>query len=133
MNLDKELLKRWKKPGDELITNIPGVYTGKTDEYVTLPDKNLGGVFGSSVDRYNMWQNSDIRVVRSDFLRCQYMSLAWNVDEAWCARIGIKSMSLNVGMNNVFVIASKKFNGFDPELGNSIQPKTYSLGVNIGF
>ncbi len=133
VNLDKELLKRWKKPGDELITNIPGVYTGKTDEYVTLPDKNLGGVFGSSVDRYNMWQNSDIRVVRSDFLRCQYMSLAWNVDEAWCVRIGIKSMSLNVGMNNVFVIASKKFNGFDPELGNSIQPKTYSLGVNIGF
>lgn len=36
-------------------------------------------------------------------------------------------------MNNLFVIASKKFDGFDPELGDSVQPKTYSVGLNVGF
>lgn len=35
--------------------------------------------------------------------------------------------------NNLFVIASKKFDGFDPELGDSVQPKTYSVGLNVGF
>ncbi|WP_255302049.1 SusC/RagA family TonB-linked outer membrane protein [Butyricimonas sp. Marseille-P3923] len=132
VNLDKELLKRWKHPGDELTTSIPSVYTGKTEEYITLPDKGSAG-FGTPVDPYSMWQNSDLRVVRADFLRCQQMSLSWNIDGTWCARWGIKSMSLNATMNNLFVLASKKFHGFDPELGNSIQPKTYSLGVNIGF
>ena len=47
--------------------------------------------------------------------------------------MGLKTLSVNAGVSNLFVIASKKFNGFDPELGNSVQPKNYSLGVNIGF
>lgn len=80
-----------------------------------------------------MWGVSDLRVVSASFLRCQQLSLTWNIDGAWCARWGIKSLSLNATMNNVFVIADKKFDGFDPELGDSVQPKIYSFGVNIGF
>ena len=80
-----------------------------------------------------MWGRSDLRVVSASFLRCQQMSLTWNVNSVWCAKVGIKSLSLNAIMNNVFVIADKKFDGFDPELGDSVQPKTYSFGVNIGF
>lgn len=133
VNLDKELLRRWRQPGDEAYTDIPGVYTGTAFIDINLPDQGFGSSFGSSADPYYMWDNSDLRVVKADFLRCQQMSLTWNVDPAWCTRFGIKSLSLNAAMNNVFVIASKKFNGFDPELGNSIQPKTYSFGVNIGF
>lgn len=125
-NLDKDLLKRWKKPGDEAHTDIPSLFTGQVSEFVTLP-------LGQTEVLYSMWANSDVRLVKADFFRCQQMSLTWNVDERWCARVGLKSLQLNATMNNVFVIASKKFNGFDPELGNSVQPKTYSFGVNIGF
>ena len=125
-NLDKDLLKRWKKPGDEARTDIPSLFTGQVSEFVTLP-------LGQTEVLYSMWANSDVRLVKADFFRCQQMSLTWNVDERWCARVGLKSLQLNATMNNVFVIASKKFNGFDPELGNSVQPKTYSFGVNIGF
>ena len=82
---------------------------------------------------YMMWNMSDARVVSSSFFRCQQMSLTWNMNEQWCAHVGVKSLSLNFIVNNVFVIADKKFRGFDPELGNSVQPKTYSFGVNIGF
>ena len=129
VNLSKDLLKRWKKPGDEAFTDIPGVYAGRTDNgnNILLQD-------GSTMFTwYEMWQLSDARVVDASFFRCQQMSLTWNVDEAWCAKFGMKSLSLNAIMNNVFVIADKKFNGFDPELGDSVQPKTYSLGVTIGF
>lgn len=126
-NLDKDLLKRWKNPGDEAYTHIPSLFTGQVSELVSLP-------YGEQSENiYTMWANSDVMLVKADFLRCQQMSLTWNVDERWCARVGLKSLQLNATMNNVFVIASKKFNGFDPELGNSVQPKTYSFGVNIGF
>ena len=50
-----------------------------------------------------------------------------------CMICGVKSLSLNAIMNNVFVIADKKFHGFDLELGDSVQPKTYSFGVTVGF
>ena len=45
----------------------------------------------------------------------------------------VKSLSINAIMNNVFVVADKKFHGFDPELGDSVQPKTYSFGITVGF
>ena len=41
--------------------------------------------------------------------------------------------SVNANINNLFVIASKKWNGYDPELGDSITPKIYSLGLSVGF
>ena len=40
----------------------------------------------------------------------------------------VKSFSINAIMNNVFVV-----HGFDPELGDSVQPKTYSFGITVGF
>lgn len=123
-NVSRDLLRRWRKPGD--VTDIPGIYTGRVRQNIPIP-------IGAAQDMYNMWNLSDARVVDASFLRCQQMSLGWNVNEAWCSRLGLKSVSLNLTMNNVFVIASKKFNGFDPELGNSIQPKTYTIGINVGF
>ena len=126
VNLSKDLIKRWKKSGDEKYTDIPGVYSGRIANYINLQD-------GISHNYYEMWGRSDLRVVSASFLRCQQMSLTWNVNSVWCAKVGIKSLSLNTIINNVFVIADKKFDGFDPELGDSVQPKTYSFGVNIGF
>jgi hypothetical protein len=51
----------------------------------------------------------------------------------WCEKIYMKNLSLNFNMDNIFVIASKRFNGFDPEVSNSVLPRNYSLGINIGF
>ena len=51
-----------------------------------------------------------------------------------CKQVGIKTLALSATVNNVFVIASKRFDGFDPELSTqSVIPQTYSLGINIGF
>ena len=82
---------------------------------------------------YEMWDKSDFRVVSASFLRCTQMSLTWRVSGEWCKKLYLTNLSISAYVNNVFVIASKKFNGFDPELGNSVMPRTYSLGINIGF
>ncbi|MEY8592567.1 SusC/RagA family TonB-linked outer membrane protein [Butyricimonas hominis] len=125
-NLDKELLKRWKKTGDEERTTIPAVYTG--GEYVIkLPDT-------AKESMYEMWRQSDLRVVNASFLRCRQLSLSWNIDREWVKRFGLTNLSLSAVANNIFVICSKKFNGFDPELDdNSVMPRTYSFGINIGL
>lgn len=126
VNLSKDLNKRWRIPGDENVTDIPGVYTGRVVNNILLQD-------GNSYNVYEMWGLSDALVVRSDFFRCQQMALTWNANEKVCMRLKVKSLSLNAVVNNVFVVADKKFHGFDPELGNSILPKIYSLGVTVGF
>ena len=124
-NLNRDLLKRWKKPGDELRTNIPGLVNTMASR-VSLPDAN-------SVSWIDAWEQSDVMVVNASFFRCRQLSLGWNMERKWCERLRLKSLSLSATVNNVFVIASKRFNGFDPELGTSVMPKNYSLGLNIGF
>ncbi len=79
VNLSKDLKKRWKVPGDEKNTNIPGVYAGRIPNMINLQD-------GKSYNVYDMWGQSDVMVVNADFLRCQQMSLTWNMNEEWCAK-----------------------------------------------
>ncbi|MEY8592549.1 SusC/RagA family TonB-linked outer membrane protein [Butyricimonas hominis] len=128
INVDKEIAKRWREPGDENKTKVPAIYTSSnfSDYWVKRPD-------GGSSNMYEMWDKSDFRVVSASFLRCTQMSLTWRVSGEWCKKLYLTNLSISAYVNNVFVIASKKFNGFDPELGNSVMPRTYSLGINIGF
>ncbi len=125
VNLSKDLTKRWKKPGDENYTKIPGLVT-TLSSYVTLPN-------GSAEQWMRVWEQSDALVADASFLRCRQLSLSWRIGEDWCKRMGLKTLSLNATVSNLFVIASKRFNGFDPELGDSVHPKNYSVGINIGF
>ena len=126
-NISNTLNNRWKEPGDELVTHIPAVYTSVLDLYnLYLPN----GLFMS---RYDMWAQSDVMVANASYLRCTQMSLSYHFPNRICRKIGLSNITLNANVNNLFVIASKKWNGYDPELGNSITPKVYSLGLSVGF
>ena len=85
------------------------------------------------MSRYDMWAMSDVMVADASYLRCTQMSFSYNFPRTLCQKIGIGNISLNANVNNLFVIASKKWNGYDPELGNTITPKVYSLGLSVGF
>ena len=126
LNANRDLINRWKKPGDEAHTIIPALPTG-TETLTTLPN---GEYAETSIQ---MWEMSDAMVVNGSFLRCRNLSLTWRMNPEWCKKIHAKNLSLNFQTNNLFVIASKRFNGFDPELENSIMPRSYSFGINIGF
>ena len=124
VNLDRELLDRWKQPGDQ--TSIPAFYHGQTSAYITLPN-------GSSENMYDMWGNSDLRVVDASFLRCSQMSLSWNAGRKVCEALHLSDLMVSLTANNIFVICDKRFNGFDPEVGNSVMPRVFTLGLNVGF
>lgn len=126
-NISKELTQRWKQPGDEAYTDIPGLYTSVLDIL------NLYTPDGLFTDRYTMWANSSARVVSGSFLRCSQISLSYYLPKKWCQAIRATSISISGNTNNLFVIASKKWNGFDPELGSSVQPRIFSFGLNVSF
>lgn len=126
-NLSKELNDRWKKPGDEKHTNIPALYTSIKDLY------NLNLPNGLYDDIYSMWAQSDARVADASFLRCTQISLAYSFPRKWCKAIKLSHIQLSANVNNLFVIASKDWKGYDPELGYSIQPRVYSIGLSVGL
>ncbi len=128
VNFSRMLNDRWKKPGDEAHTIIPALWTDVVrDISMTLPD-------GLPKSIYEMWGLSDAMVVNASFLRCNQIALSWRMDPKLCRKFGATSFSINASVSNVFVIASKRFNGFDPELSdNSVMPRMFSFGFNVGF
>ena len=126
-NLSKELNNRWKKPGDEAHTNIPALYTSVRDLYnLNLPNGRFDNI-------YSMWAQSDVRVADASFLRCTQISLSYNLPSKICQKAGLSRIQVSANVNNLFVIASDKWRGYDPELGYTIQPRVYSMGLSVGF
>ena len=126
-NLSKELNNRWKEPGDEAHTNIPALYTSVRDLY------NLNLPNGLYDNIYSMWAQSDARVASASFLRCTQINMSYSVPKKMCQKLGLARIQLSANINNLFVIASDDWKGYDPELGYSIQPRIYSLGLSLGL
>lgn len=124
-NINRDLLNRWREPGDEAHTIIPSLPKAGM-AHVQLPNKD-------NTYSIPLWEQSDAMVVSGSFLRCRNIGLSWQMKREWCEKMYMKNLSLNFNMDNIFVIASKRFNGFDPEVSNSVLPRNYSLGINIGF
>lgn len=125
VNLSKELNKRWQKPGDENVTDIPAILTGKY--WMNTP-------FQSSVNMItDLYAKSDALVVSSSFLRCRNLALSWRMNHELLKKLNLSSFTVSASVSNLFVVASKRYHGFDPELNESVMPKSYSLSLNIGF
>lgn len=124
-NLPKDLVDRWRKPGDELNTNIP-----------VLPQRNnvSRDVAGRTLTWMQMYNYSDIRVVNASFLRCQNINISYSMPEK-LIRNWAGGMSLSFTMSNPFIIASKDYKGKDPEVASGRQPitRTYNFGLSVNF
>ncbi len=126
INLNKDLTKRWKQPGDEKKTNIPGLATSD-NYYMKIPG------ISSSLYTIDMWERSDALVVNRSFLRCRNLSISYHLNDKLCQKLRINRLSTSLSVTNLFTIASKRWAGFDPELKDSRYPQEWSLSVNLGF
>ena len=136
-NLPKEFVNRWRKPGDEKHTNIPGIQRGMYDPgsgqyiapYVWMPNKE------GYQEIYEMYNYSDVRIVNGSFLRCNNISLSYNVPEQFLKYIKVKNLSVTGSVRNPFIIVSNEFKGMDPEVatGNQPVPRVYSMALNVSF
>lgn len=110
-NLLKIEANRWRKPGD--MTDVPKYGTSRT-EY--------------------LYQLFDFRFEKGDYLKCNNISLGYNLDPALCAKLYITRVRLNLNMANVFTLT--KFRGIDPETKGAFtypSARTYSFTLSIGI
>ncbi|WP_163710062.1 SusC/RagA family TonB-linked outer membrane protein [Mangrovibacterium lignilyticum] len=136
-NMSSTFVDRWRQPGDEQYTNIPGLssdrltYPASQVEYYdyVLPSGNNNGWY--------MYDMSDARVVKGDHIRLSSVTLSYNVPTNAIKKVGVKNMNVALQMSNVAVWAfDKKLKGQDPEQVNSIgMPSlpTYSMSLNMSF
>lgn len=131
-NVTCDLIDRWKAPGDEMHTNIPVLYDETT--YNNLHNKVSQGV--SRLYGYAMYDNSSARICSTDNLRLRSVSINYNVPAKLLKKYHISVLSIRFQMQNLFIIADKRWHGADPELGRSATssiPRSASLGLNVTF
>jgi len=123
-NLSSYFLDRWKKPGDEAITNVPS--------YVANPNEDYS--------RRNMmyYYRADINVVSASYLKIRDLTLNYELPAAWLKPLKIQQLSI-YGQATNFMVWRANDLGIDPEYHDMRQGyrstppfrHSYSLGVNL--
>lgn len=139
-NVRREMLARWRKPGDEKYTNIPGIVTDNTLPQGWWNDEKYREEYTfADASPYRMYDYSDIRVVSGNYLKLQSLSLRYNLPDEFCKRMHLKSAYFTLAGTNLFTIASKDLKGQDvtqsgssTTINLSVRPN-YSFALNITF
>lgn len=141
-NMSKEFASRWKNPGDEARTDVPVLETNAWEPAVT----------GGSPYNAKMYDNSDLRTVKGDFVRLQNLSLSYDLFSDKMRAKGIQNVRFMIQGNNLHAWHSSKLKGQDPEAtgaqmkysdtrtanvtyGNTYLPvpRSYSFSVSLQF
>ncbi|MCX2494649.1 SusC/RagA family TonB-linked outer membrane protein [Pedobacter sp. PF22-3] len=137
-NLRKEFVDRWRRPGDELYTNIPGLQVstdGINPWWQNYPVNSLE--LGGSA--YEMYDDSDVRLVSGDYLKLQSASFRYSFSESVMRKLKLSSAYVSLTGTNLFTITNKMLKGQDPtqsgatpNINLSIRP-TYTASINVSF
>lgn len=143
-NIRKEFLDRWQVPGDETKTNIPSIlspshpdYTKYVQHYSAQSDGNDHiPQFASTI--WNMYDNSDLRVVSGNYLRCSSLSLRYNFEPEFLEKTPFSNASISLSALNLFTISARELKGQHPSqqgfdaISMSVRP-SYSLQFSVTF
>lgn len=123
LELNRDVDLRWRKPGDEANTVVPG----------------MAGAFASaSLFRY---QYSDINVRSADYIRLRQIGLGYTVPEKIASKIRSRGIRINAIVRNPGLLWVRNDEKIDPDFlpilrGNELRlppPAAYSLSVNLNF
>ena len=127
-NVSRDLALRWRKVGDK--TNIPSIPT--SEAYIDLPA--TASVASTERKLYDMYNNSDLRVANTDFIRCRSLSLSYEFNQKWLSRIAAQRFVIKASMTNPFMwVSDSKWDGLDPETGNWPARRVTSLSLQVMF
>ncbi|MBN8835798.1 MAG: SusC/RagA family TonB-linked outer membrane protein [Sphingobacteriia bacterium] len=108
--LPGEFRRRYTLPGDETLTNIPSVA-------MLFVNNDL---VNNTQYPYNTYNYSGDRVADGGFVRLKVVSLQYALPNSFASRIGMKTASLTVVGNNLWLIYSDpRLHGQDPEFFNT--------------
>ena len=141
-NVRKEFINRWQVPGDEKQTVIPAILSRTDDNYDNYnshwskENGNKTKVFAKSL--WNMYDNSDIRVVSGNYLKMQSLTLRYSLQKNVLKKTPFSSASISFNTQNLFTISTKALKGQDPSQAGFSKPNlsirpAYTLGINVSF
>lgn len=116
----QDMAYRWRQPGDEAITNVPGI------QYSSF----------NSIYRY---QYSDALLEKGDHIRLQQVGLNYNVPTRLLPKNAIKALSIGANVQNLGIIWRANKDHLDPLFTNTANyanlppAKTYLLRLNASF
>jgi len=114
------IAQRWRKPGDEATTNVPG----------------LVGNSGTGQSRYTY---ADFNILPGDHIRLREVSLTYDVPMNIFKRLPVKSMSISGAARNLGMIWAKNDLGIDPDFPPSTRnlklppSASYNFSLNLNF
>ena len=141
-NIRKEFNERWMVPGDEKRTNYPVLLSPSDPNYAKYRTHwSYNGGRGMNMFAESVWQmydNSDIRVVSGKYLKLQSLTLRYNFSKELLSKTPFSYASLSFSSQNLFTISAKELKGQDPSQAGfdtpnlSVRP-SYTIGLNISF
>jgi hypothetical protein len=125
-NLHPDFLRRWTKPGDEQITNIPS-YVVNTAISNTRRD----------VEYY---QHGDINVVSASFIKVRDIMLSYTIPQGLSQKIKANFIDVRLQVGNLMLWKANKFD-IDPEFHDAFtgirslrsNQHTFTLGIHANF
>ena len=146
-NVREEFLDRWQVPGDEKYTVYPSIISPSSPDYehyrlhYSAPQRAVGPNSGVPAFANNVWQmydDSDLRVVSGNYLKLQSLSLSYRLNDRLLRKTPFTQLSISFNTHNCFTISAKELRGQDPsqagfaDAGLSIRP-SYTIGLNVSF
>lgn len=124
--LHNDFAKRWKRPGDELKTDVPA--------YFKLDNTSI-----NESDVLSLYKYADINVLNASYIKLRDIALTYHFPESITSAIRAENMSVRVQASNLCMIALNG-EGIDPEAfylsggsrGERYNPY-FTFGLNIGF
>jgi TonB-linked SusC/RagA family outer membrane protein len=113
-DLAEDVDKRWRKPGDEATANVPGV----------------AGVYAAtSLLRY---QQSDINVLKGDYIRLRELSLSYQIPVAKITN-AMKTASFAFSARNLGLLWKANKEGIDPDINGALNSTTLGLPASVSY
>lgn len=137
-NVPRDFANRWKQPGDEAHTDIPALYDATVADGFPTEMLGLYDMYGRAcdVDMASMYDQSDLRVAKNNFLRLRSIMLSYRLPSKLLQRAKISALTLRLQASNLKTWAPKEWKGLDPEYAISanmpLMP-SYSLSASISF
>lgn len=114
--VNKDIVNRWRVPGDENRTNIPRTVFAEDPSY--------------NSESYDLYQNADINVIDASNLRMRNISLAYTLSKSLSKKVGLENVRFQFNAENLFTVAASKEAKF---LLNGYRYANYVWGVYLNF
>lgn len=111
--------RRWQKPGDELITNVPVLQ------------------LTANSSRDSFYNGSEVLVEKGDHVRFQYLNFGYELNRDLLHQLPLRKLSLYCSISNLGLLWKANREGIDPDYNwgtYALKPATtYSFGLNAQF